>query len=272
MKILAMGDFHGKFPDKLKKEAKNVDLILCVGDLADTSILRKLEFKHWNEKKPIEEIVGEKRYRKILEKTIKSMDLLLKKLKSLRKRVITIYGNSDILDKEAKKYGLKGFETKCKRIGITLLKTNIINLDSFTLAGFSGYRGAMSKYLIKIDAKKKKKIQKFNKNWQKRLKNISKKIGNKNTIFLAHDVPRGYFDKVMYKKSPMNGKHVGDEYFTEYIKKYQPQLFLCGHMHEYQGLKKLGKTSIINVGDGAEGKGTIIELNEGKVKKIKFIR
>ena len=43
-------------------------------------------------------------------------------------------------------------------------------------------------------------------------------------------------------------------------------------MHEYQGLKKLGGTSIINVGDGAEGKAAVIEIDEGKVKSVKFIR
>lgn len=34
MKILAIGDFHGKFPGKLKKLIKkeNPDLILCTGD------------------------------------------------------------------------------------------------------------------------------------------------------------------------------------------------------------------------------------------------
>ncbi len=32
MKILAIGDFHGKFPVELKKLVKEVDLILSVGD------------------------------------------------------------------------------------------------------------------------------------------------------------------------------------------------------------------------------------------------
>jgi hypothetical protein len=36
MKILAIGDFHGKFPEKLRKLAKDVNLILSVRDFADT--------------------------------------------------------------------------------------------------------------------------------------------------------------------------------------------------------------------------------------------
>lgn len=274
MKILAIGDFHGSFPKKLENAAKKekVDIILCVGDYPDTSVLRNLEFKHWDTKKPIEEIVGKKRYKEILEKTVKSMDLPLSRLKSLGKKAVTVYGNSDILDKEAKKYKLTGLESKCKKLGITLLKTNSIMMDSFVLSGFSGYRGAMSKKLTKIDKKKRQKIKKFNLKWKERLNKIFYKTRGKKVIFLAHDVPRGYFDKVLYKKSPLYGKHVGDEYFSEYIKKYQPEVFLCGHMHEYQGLRKLGKTSIINVGEGGKGKAAIIEIDKGKIKNIKFIR
>ena len=32
MKILAIGDFHGKFPAKLQKLAKSVDLVISIGD------------------------------------------------------------------------------------------------------------------------------------------------------------------------------------------------------------------------------------------------
>jgi predicted phosphodiesterase len=41
MKILAIGDFHGKFPAKLKKEARKVDLILSTGDYAGIDEWRK---------------------------------------------------------------------------------------------------------------------------------------------------------------------------------------------------------------------------------------
>lgn len=66
MKILAIGDFHGKFPEKLKKRIvkEKADLIISVGDHPDTSKLRTLEFKHWDKLTKwgdFEKIVGKKR-------------------------------------------------------------------------------------------------------------------------------------------------------------------------------------------------------------------
>ena len=39
MKILVIGDFHGKFPVKLKEEVKKVDIVLCTGDLGGSKEL-----------------------------------------------------------------------------------------------------------------------------------------------------------------------------------------------------------------------------------------
>jgi Icc-related predicted phosphoesterase len=92
-------------------------------------------------------------------------------------------------------------------------------------------------------------------------------------FFLIHDPPYGFFDKVLNKDSPLNNKHVGDKYFLQYIKKYKPSLVISGHMHEYQGLKKLGKSTIIATGSAKEGKAVIIDINPhtGKINNIDFI-
>ncbi|MFH1173933.1 MAG: metallophosphoesterase family protein [archaeon] len=51
--------------------------------------------------------------------------------------------------------------------------------------------------------------------------------------------------------------HVGNKSYTEIIKKYQPNLVVCGHIHETFGTQdKIGKSIIINPGP----KGKIIEL------------
>ena len=72
----------------------------------------------------------------------------------------------------------------------------------------------------------------------------------------------------------MNGKHVGFRGYTEYIKKHHPKIFICGHMHEYQGVKNLGSTKIITTGSAKEGKAVILDLPEDKKKKfkVKFIK
>jgi len=43
-------------------------------------------------------------------------------------------------------------------------------------------------------------------------------------------------------------------------------------MHEYQGISKLGKTTIIATGPAQEGKAAIIELHEHAKPKIKFVK
>jgi len=276
MKILAIGDFHGKVNSKLKKIPRDIDLILCVGDLADTRVLRDIQFKYWNlikkeTEKIYKQVLGEKKYFDILKKTNESMYPPLKFLESFKKPVFLVYGNSDFLDKNVRKIGAEGLESMCRENeNLILLKTNYKKFDNLTIAGFSGYRGAMSKGLTKTDKKQKEKVKKINSEWENRLNGLFQRVQyQENVIFLAHDVPRGYFDRVNYKKSPLHNKHVGDEYFTKYIKRYQPDLFICGHMHEYQGVKVLGKTKIITTGSAAEGKAVIIDID--KRIKVRFI-
>ena len=60
MKILVIGDFHGKFPKKLKEMAKKVDLVLCTGDFGGSEKLLKILFKYlgkkWNTKELLEKL------------------------------------------------------------------------------------------------------------------------------------------------------------------------------------------------------------------------
>ena len=277
MKILAIGDFHGKFPEKLKNKLKkqDFDLILSPGDLADSTTLRNLEFKYWHKSKSgftLEDILGKNDYRRILQKMVLSMKRVLVSLKFLNRPIILIYGNSDVSDKEVKDYNFKGLESLCRSKGAIILKTNTRHVGDWAIAGFSGYRGAMSKGLTKSDGKQKKEIILINQKWEERLKKLFKKVKNfDKTLLLIHDAPFGCMDKVNYKKSPLNGKHVGDKYFLKYIKKFQPQVVLCGHMHEYQGVKKLGKSLVINPGPASEGKCAIIDI-QGKDIKVKFYK
>lgn len=272
VKILVLGDFHGKVHPNLKKIKEDYDIILCTGDFADTTKLRELEFKYWDylkKGKTLEKIWGKKKYAKIIQLAIISMKSPLKFLESLNKPVYTIYGNSDFLSKDNKKFEKNCLDYLCKNLKITLIKTGYASAHGVTIAGFSGYRGPVTKKgLVKIDRKTEQEVKKTNLNWNIRLKTLFKEISCEEVIFLAHDVPKGIFDKVNNKSSPLNGKHVGDEYFTKYILKYKPKLFVCGHMHEYQGFKRLGRTLVINPGPAYEGKAAIIDYPN----KIKFIK
>jgi len=59
--------------------------------------------------------------------------------------------------------------------------------------------------------------------------------------------------------------HKGSFLTREMIKKYQPLICISGHIHESYGIKKLGKTIVINSGAAYEKRYAVIEIN-GKTK------
>ena len=277
MKILAIGDFHGKFPSKLKKEANKADLVFSIGDFGGSDRLLKIIFKYfymgWHN------YVGKKKAKELVMEDYNSGKRVIGELNKLKVPVYTIHGNWDFEDK---KYSQRTAGLKLKKYSeliknkknIHFLKNRLINLKGLKLRAFGGNVTA-SAYLIDKKIFERKKIEKFKKKNLRERKQLFKLKDKNIDILLAHYPPHGYFDIVKFKgENPMNGKHVGFKPYTEYIKKYQPRLFICGHMHEYQGKKKLGKTTIITIGSAKEGKAALIEFSEDKKKniKIKFIK
>ena len=81
-------------------------------------------------------------------------------------------------------------------------------------------------------------------------RNILKRFGNID-ILVCHQPPYGILDKVSMNTSiPKNwrGKHQGSKVIFEYIKRKQPKYVFCGHIHEGEGHKRVGKTEIYNLG------------------------
>ncbi|MDL2285133.1 metallophosphoesterase family protein [Desulfovibrio sp. OttesenSCG-928-F07] len=50
-----------------------------------------------------------------------------------------------------------------------------------------------------------------------------------------------------------NGAHAGSSAVRNFIEQVQPQLCICGHIHEAQSVDKIGKTTIINPGTLSDG-------------------
>lgn len=62
-------------------------------------------------------------------------------------------------------------------------------------------------------------------------------------ILLTHSPPaKTKLDKIFL------GLHVGSKAIRKFIEKFQPDLVICGHIHESMGSDKIGKTVIINPG------------------------
>jgi len=59
------------------------------------------------------------------------------------------------------------------------------------------------------------------------------------------------------------GKHVGSTALRDFIDETQPELVLCGHIHEARGVEKLGCTTAVNCGPAAAGCYALAELGDG---------
>lgn len=61
------------------------------------------------------------------------------------------------------------------------------------------------------------------------------------------------------------GIHVGSTAARAFIEKRQPDICVCGHIHEGRGEDKIGKTPIINPGTLADGGYVILRYKDGKI-------
>jgi len=69
-------------------------------------------------------------------------------------------------------------------------------------------------------------------------------------ILICHQPPYRILDKVTAKFAPQNwkGRHAGIKIILDYVKKEKPRYVFCGHIHEGEGMKKIGETKIYNLG------------------------
>lgn len=62
-----------------------------------------------------------------------------------------------------------------------------------------------------------------------------------------------------------DGIHVGSRAVRDFIEANQPEICICGHIHEAKGMDKIGKTVIINPGAFADGGYVRLALKDGKL-------
>ncbi|MFA5174111.1 MAG: metallophosphoesterase [Candidatus Pacearchaeota archaeon] len=281
MRILVIGDFHGKFPEKLKKIAKKVDIIVSLGDYTPFT-LRKEFFKYcYGKDVELWEAVGKSRYKKVITNDFKKGENILKKLNELSVPVVSVLGNIDYpladdvndIKRIKGKKSWKWDEDRTKYLQRAIKKyKNIqyIDYNAFIFRGivFIGARGHSHPGRVKSSGfRKHKKI----------LDKLFYKYRKKKIIFVSHVVPNNTkLDKIRDKKAHKwaRGKHFGSKLMRRIVDKWHPILNLSGHFHENIGEDRLGKTLIVNPGAAVEGKAAIIDFNEekGKINKIKFIK
>lgn len=277
MKILAIGDFHGSIPKNLNRiiEKNKIDLILSTGDICSHD---RIEWKYWKRSRTGEkliDILGKDKLKKLIIRELEKSKNAFKILNQMKIPLILVYGNGDITSDYLKQHTIKykGIEDIIKASkNMKLLKCGRTKFNNLIILGHSGYRGYTAKKGDNF-GKYPNRVIKINIKWKKDLEKLAK-YARGDFIFLTHDVPLGKLDKVKNKKSPAYSEHMGDKFYLDFDKRYKPMIHICGHMHENQGIDKIGKTIIINSGFGKIGEAALIECpGDGKGKiKIKLIK
>ncbi|MEM3587710.1 MAG: metallophosphoesterase [Candidatus Jordarchaeaceae archaeon] len=79
---------------------------------------------------------------------------------------------------------------------------------------------------------------------------------DKPLIVVSHQPPQNILDKTWM------GNHAGDPQIRKFIEIVQPDLMVCGHIHEAFGEAKLGRTVVCNVGKLGDGNIVTIDLKD----------
>lgn len=254
MKILAIGDPHGAL-DKIKKiSIKDIDLILITGDMGSADEARKFCFNNYNRvekglpKIELTNSLRKKFYMEIYKSSMKILRYLSKKAP-----VYFIYGNAEYYTSDIRKLSKKigeelPFVTKdLKKIkGVRVINNRVVNFKEVKIGGLEYF--VDNCWIDEFKVKDKKKIKEAKKdtlNSKKKLRSF-----NDIDILLCHQPPYGVLDKVGFKGAPKHwlGKHAGSKVILDYIRKKHPKYVLCGHIHEAEGIKKVGKTKVYNLG------------------------
>ncbi len=281
MKILAIGDFHGKFPEKLRREAEKADLIVSIGDYLPF-YLKKIFFKYcYKTNVELWEVVGKRKYKAVTLKDLRKGQEVLRKLNNLSVPILTTIGNYDktqITDTYDLKYTKKSWKWAKQDFFSKIIKKykNIRRFDykyvkSKNLIFIGGYGGSFPGHV------KSKNYKRYKKKLDSLFKKFKKENKSKKVIFIFHNMPYNCRLDVIRDKNAqeiVRGKHYGSKLIRRIINKHQPVLGIGGHIHENQGKIKIGKTTVVNTGAACEGKAALIDFDEekGRVKNIKFIQ
>jgi len=255
MKILAIGDPHGKIPNAKKIiRREKPDIIICTGDFAGDDKIRELIFKNWG--MPWYSAIGREKAKEMVRNSEKKGRDVVNYLKNLGVPVYFIPGN----------YDSKDFFKHVKGRNLHYAHLRKFRIGDYYFVFHGGYVDAKIFFNTKVlgETPKESAIRRKRNNVEKKkIIRLFSNVKNK-TVFVTHMPAYSFFDRVRNKKSPMDKRHVGIEAYSYIIKKYKPKLYICGHMHENQGVKKVGRTTVVCLGM-ANKYSFLIELN-GKIK------
>jgi Icc-related predicted phosphoesterase len=102
---------------------------------------------------------------------------------------------------------------------------------------------------------------------EEEIKSMIRKLGGMtNDLIMVTHVPiYGVMDEI-------GGVHVGSRVLREFLEEKQPIIWITGHLHEYSGYVRVGRTIVLNPGPFMRGYYALIELSDNNVNvKIKNV-
>lgn len=227
MKILVIGDPHGKLPKNLEGVVKKErpEVIVVTGEIPPVPI-------NWYYPRGVKKNFdyADKKYAEIVNELC-SFDL----------PVIVLKGNAYVSEKKkpfVRKLFSRHSNLHYKRTGkVDILGQRFILFDQI----WEKWAYPWMKSFSHADSSRS----------QARMNHLYRLMGEaKDPILVSHCPPYGKLDVVLDGKADKSskGKHVGSKVVLDVIKKHQPRYVFCGHIHEGKGQGKIGKTQVYNVG------------------------
>lgn len=169
--------------------------------------------------------------------TVREATDAIKKFQRFKKPLLAVAGNMD----------LPAFDAVYETLGVNINAKGIV-LDTVGFFGIAGspFTPMRTPYEISEEEIKRRAEAGWRDVQTARWK-----------VFVPHAPPRDTkLDKILL------GKHVGSTAVREFVEHRQPDLLVCGHIHEGRGLDVLGKTKMANCGAAGRGFYAVIQIGD----------
>jgi uncharacterized protein len=179
--------------------------------------------------------------------TIKEAEIAINQFQSVSKNLFAVTGNMD----------LPKHEDLFSEIGISLNGNGVI----INGIGFFGASASPFSSLHTPNEISEETILKMLREGFQKIKNAKTKI------MVSHTPPYGTKVDLIHL-----GIHVGSTSVRDFVEEHQPDVVICGHIHEGRGQDTIGKTQIINCGVANKGYYAIIEIGKEIILENKGYR
>ncbi|MBI2632450.1 metallophosphoesterase [Candidatus Pacearchaeota archaeon] len=222
--------------------------------LGSANLMRKMAFENVERQKQgldKKEFSSTQRKRAFMEAYTSSMKVV--KYLARFAPVYTIYGNVESSNSETRRIS-KEIKFPLPFLTDDLKEVNGVRVINNRLVDFNGVKIGGLQYFVDTNWVQDFKPKEYRRRMRKakvqtdKAKDVLRRFEEVD-VLVHHQPPYGFLDKV----GPMapkhwQGKHAGSRLILDYIKRKQPRYAFCGHIHEGEGMSKIGRTEVYNLG------------------------